>query len=249
LLLNPLNWLALFRALYVFEKPLQLARAMLRRTAPESVVIHTPIGPLTVALRNFESLRTLFSIFCRLDYRTHPSEVNHFLDVGANVGIASLYFLSRNSENTVSGYEPDSANLDFLRRNLHNFAARATIHEYAVGVSAEDTVLYRSADGKYSSLLASERAVFPQQVATKAFADVLTSADAGHLPVVVKLDVEGMETSLVSSIRFQNYTRVVRLISESTECSELVTRPHRRTLRSGYVEDLRFDQALQHTTA
>jgi hypothetical protein len=110
-------------------------------------------------------------------------------------------------------------------------------------------VLYRSSDGKYSSLLASDRAVYPQRITTEAFADVLRATAAGGMPVVVKLDVEGMETSLVASIRFESYPNVVRLISESTQCSSLVTRPHLRTLRSGYVEDLRFYQALQHTTA
>lgn len=249
MLLNPLNWLALCRALYVFENPVQFLHAVARKTAPESVVVRSPTGPLRVSLRNFESLRTLFSIFCRLDYQTEHNEVNLFLDVGANVGIASLYFLSRNRQNTVAGYEPDAANLEYLRRNLQGFGARAAIHACAVGVGSENAVLYRSPDGKYSSLLASGRAVFPQPVATRAFGEVLQQAVAGSLPVVVKLDVEGMEEALVGSIRFENYPGVRRLISESTTCSSLVSRPHRRTLRSGYVEDLRFDQALLQTTA
>ena len=243
MLLNQSNWLALYRALYIFRNPFEFFVAVVRRAAPDFIVVRSPTGPLTISLRNFESLRTLFSIFCRLDYRTSRREVNMFLDVGANIGLASLYFLSRNKSNTVQAFEPDRANLDFLKRNLEIFGTRARISDCALGADSDDTFLYRSEDGKYSSLLRSERATLPQRIVTRAFRDVLAELSGGAVPIAVKLDVEGMETALVRSVRFEDYPQVVRLISESTECASLLSRPHRRILRSGYVEDLRFADA------
>jgi len=240
MLLNPSNWLAMYRAIYVFRNPVEFLVAVIRGAAPDSVVVRSPTGPLTISLRNFESLRTLFSIFCRLDYRTSRREMCTFLDVGANIGLASLYFLSRNPGNRVEAYEPDGANLDYLRQNLQVFGARAKIYDRALGVDSDDTILYRSEDGKYSSLLRSERANMPQRIVTRAFRDVLEELSGGQTPIAVKLDVEGMETALVRSVRFEDYPLVMRLISESTECGSLLSRPHRRIVRSGYVEDLRF---------
>src|ERR1700738_1215346 len=114
----------MYRALYVFANPFQFVASVVRRKAPTSVTVRSPTGRLTISLRNFESLRTLFSIFCRLDYQTGGGEASVFLDVGANIGLASLYFLSRNRGKRVEAYEPDRANLEFLKRNLTVFAAR-----------------------------------------------------------------------------------------------------------------------------
>jgi len=240
-LLNPQNWLALYRASYVFVNPAQFLRAMITRQAPPSVLIRSPIGRRRICLRNFESLRTLFSIFCRLDYRTDGASARTFVDIGANIGLASLYFLSRHPHSSVEAYEPDQANLELLRRNLLDFGGRARVNECAVGVDAQSTLLYRSEDGKYSSLLRSERANLPQEIETQAFGDVLARACEAQRPVVVKIDVEGLEEALVGSVDFNRYGALRRLIVESTGCARLVGRPHRRIVRSGYVEDIRFE--------
>jgi FkbM family methyltransferase len=163
-----------------------------------------------------------------------------FLDVGANVGVSAVYFLSRNVHNTVHCYEPDSANLEFLQRNLDVFGSRATIHQKAVGTAAGSVDLFRSEDGKYSSTLAIDQAVAVQRVACVAFADVLAAHRGSDRPVVLKLDVEGIERELIAHTDFTAHPHVVRLFCESTDCSPLIARQHVRSLRNGYVEDLRF---------
>lgn len=224
----------------MFERPSLFLRAALVREAPKHIVVRTPIGRVELALRNFESLRTLFSIFCRQDYFTRAAAPALFVDIGANVGLAASYFLSRNPLNRAICFEPDAANLEYLRRNLAPFGSRARIIDHAVGVRSGTMTLFRSEDGKYSSLIRSERATTPQESIVDAFDDVLREAASEGLPIVVKLDVEGMETELVRHIRFETHQHVKRLICESTECARLVTRPHERTVRSGYVEDLQF---------
>ncbi len=240
MIVNRYNWIALLRVFYVFVNPAQFLVAIIRREAPSCVTVRSPIGHLRLELRNFESLRTLFSIFCRRDYHTRADRSYHFLDVGANIGLASAYFLSRNQFNTATCVEPDRENLDLLKRNLLPFGARAQLCEYAVAETAGHTTLYCSDDGKYSSLVPSERAVAPQRVETRAFSDLLEEASAQPLPVAIKLDVEGMETKLVDSVQFEHFLRVQRLICESVECSQLIRRHHQRVVRAGYVEDLWF---------
>jgi FkbM family methyltransferase len=232
--------MALLRVFYIFVDPLEFVVAVVKKQTPEKIIIRTPIGVVGVSLRNFESLKALFSIFCRRDYRTDGNERYCFIDIGANIGISALYFLSRNHENTVVCYEPDPANLRYLRQNLGPFGARASMEVCGVGVDEGNAVFYRSLDGVHSSLISSEHGVYPEEISLRAFRDVLQAHSAGGRPVVVKLDVEGIEVDLVKCIGFEKYPYVRRLMIESTSCSQWITRPHARLVRSGYIEDLLF---------
>ena len=243
MLYNRFNWFALARALFVFRNPIAFAYAIATQRVPRLVVVRTPVGPCTIQLRNFESLKTVFSVFCRHDYNTSSAAPIAVLDVGANIGVAAVYFLTRNVSNTVKCYEPDPANLPYLRSNLALFRERAAIVEHAVGVRSGTCTLFRSEDGKYSSTLASERAVIPASVVVDEFAEILRDVRRTSLPVVVKLDVEGIEADLVRSVRFEQYPHIQRLVCESLECAQFVTRAHSRKVRSGYIEDLDFSDS------
>ena len=230
----------MYRALWVFTNPFQFVWCVLRRSAPERIRLRTPTGTVTLCLRNFESLKTAFSVFCRLDYLCDSGRPFTFLDVGANVGISAVYFLSRNARSTVHCYEPDASNLGYLRDNLTPFGARVRIHARAIGVEAGTVTLYCSEDGKYSSTLAIEDSAALQRVECDKFDDVLGALSRAELPVIVKLDVEGIERDLISKVDFAAHPFVARLLCESTDCGALVRRRHERILRNGYVEDLRF---------
>lgn len=237
---NRFNWLALVKVFVTFENPSFILLSIARRRAPPEVLVRTPVGRISIMLRNFESLKTVFSIFCRGDYWTPSNGPSLFIDVGANIGIASAYFLSRNLRNRVTSYEPDEANVPLLIQNLKQFGDRGTIHPYALGTRSGIVTLFQAADGKYSSLIPSDLARSPTQIECRSFLDELRDPASGDLPVVVKLDVEGMELELVKCVQWQEFPTIHRLICESTECSANISRPHRRVLRSGYIEDLSF---------
>jgi FkbM family methyltransferase len=214
--------------------------ALATRRPPAFIRVRTPTGLTTITLRNFESLKTAFSVFCRRDYDTSPDQLSFFLDVGANVGIAAAYFLSRNTGNRIRSFEPDQANLPFLRHNLASFGDRAEIIDAAVGVKAGIATLFRSDDGKYSSLMDQGQTSGEQATEVRAFSDILDQTAGEVWPIVVKIDIEGLEVDLVKSVDFSDYPTVARIIVESTECSALVFRPHLRVVRADYVEDLSF---------
>ena len=240
LLRNRYNWLGLLRACRVITNPLKFFFGLVRHRAPETLSVRTPTGTITLALRNFESLKTLFGVFCRDDYATDSGRPFFFFDIGANIGFASAYFLSRHPKNRVCCFEPDETNLPLLTRNLAAFPGRATVINRAVAIESGETMLYRAESGKHSALYANDIATIPQKVASSGFGDVLAAAAPDALPTVVKLDVEGVEEELIKSVKFENYPQLQRLLCESTTCSQLITRPHRRSLRNGYIEDLSF---------
>ncbi|MEE4206492.1 MAG: FkbM family methyltransferase [Erythrobacter sp.] len=235
------NWSNMARIFAVFENPVAVLAAIIRRKAPENVVVRTPTGPVILAMRNFESLKTAFSVFCRGDYPVTGESSHFFVDIGSNVGVAAAFFLSRHRDNRAICCEPDEANLAFLRRTLAQFGDRVTILEKAIGPQAGIGELHRSEDGKYSSLIDAGVTVATQEVEIVAFSDILGRAVAmGASDIVLKIDIEGLEPALVQSVDFADYPAISRIIVESLECSERIERSHARRVRSGYVEDLLF---------
>jgi FkbM family methyltransferase len=237
---NAFNWLALPRAFAVITNPVRFFVAIVRKRELPHVVVRTPTGNVCIQLRNYESLRTLFSIFCRLDYETPTEPSFAFMDVGANIGIASVYFLTRNSRNRVTCFEPDRENLDLLKRNLQDFADRASVHACALATSTGTATLYRAEDGKYSSLIASKLACLPQQTDCRSFRSALRESTTDTHPVTVKIDVEGLELDLVKSVDWREFPTVRRLICESVGWGAAISRPHSTLVRTDLVEHVAF---------
>ena len=125
MLLNIHNYKSLLRIFVIFNNPIQFLFSLIFNKVPKQITLRTPIGKVEVNVRNYESLKTIFSIFCREDYFIKKDCKNTFMDVGSNCGYSSLYFLTRNKDNNVICYEPDRKNIDFLEANLKAF----TIHQ------------------------------------------------------------------------------------------------------------------------
>jgi hypothetical protein len=68
--------------------------------------VRTPSGTIAPTLYSSHDILTVNEIFCRGDYRYGP-DLRVAVDVGANIGISALYFLTRNSGARVYAFEPD----------------------------------------------------------------------------------------------------------------------------------------------
>ena len=64
---------------------------------PYDIKIKTPTGLIEPRLYSHHDILTVNEIFCRLDY---PADENTMtvVDLGSNIGISALYFLSRNNK-------------------------------------------------------------------------------------------------------------------------------------------------------
>jgi FkbM family methyltransferase len=85
--------------------------------------------PLTVRLCGSSDLNVFSSIFILQEYSRLRSldNISSVLDLGANVGFSSAYFLSQFPNSRVIAVEPDEQNVEICRMNLKPYGDRALV--------------------------------------------------------------------------------------------------------------------------
>lgn len=86
--------------------------------------IKIPNLPSGVLIRNNPSDHSVFTqIFILEEYNIKiDNEIKTIVDCGANIGLSSLFFLSKYPNATLIAIEPEKNNFNLLRRNLHPIA-------------------------------------------------------------------------------------------------------------------------------
>jgi FkbM family methyltransferase len=144
-------------------------------------------------------------IFAEREYASVEvvSEASLILDCGANVGLASVYFLNHFVRARVVAVEPDSENAALCRRNLQKYGARAAVVEGGVWSHGTELVVIPSEFGAGNKWGISVRPRRPEDVGfavVEAFdiPSLLQRAGAEQIDIL-KIDIERSELALFSS--------------------------------------------------
>lgn len=229
---------AVANAFFVLRSPLAvLGRDVFSRSPRlDPVAVRTPTGPALVRVFHRVDLSTVLGVFCREDYRIADRERSIVVDVGSNVGISALYFLTRHPENFVYCCEPVPRNVERLALNLRGHEARYTVEAKAVASVPGPVRFHVEATGKFGGLRAPagwEGA--DVLVPTTSIDALLQRAIDEHGQVdCLKLDVEGHEEAVLDAIDARLLPKVRTIYAEN--CS--VKRPE---LRSHYVESRSYN--------
>lgn len=213
------NYAALVRMNRVYELPLAAASRYFlgRGEYPSSVTVRTPIGPQVVTLFNSHDAITLHEIFCREDYRC-PSVPQIVIDLGSNIGISALYFLTRSPSVYCELYEPDPLNIPRLSFNLRPFEGRFTLHERAVADKEGSSSFIREPTGRYGSLasgVCSEPSADKINVWVEHINNVLSDALSHHQIIdLLKIDTEGAELATLFAIDQTFLSRIRYIVIE-----------------------------------
>jgi FkbM family methyltransferase len=203
------NWRALARAPRVYERPGRSVGRYLsgRGDYPWSCGLRTPLGTVHPELYSQHDVVTVNEIFCREDYRAGRG-LGLVVDVGSNIGLSALYFLTRDPGVRVRCFEPVPRNVERLRANLADFAGRWTVEEVAVDAQAGEASFGDEPYGRYGAIdLPGARHTFPVQV--RGIADVVDEALEGAERIdVLKIDTEGAELRTVQAIRSDQLARI-----------------------------------------
>jgi len=202
-ILRPGHYRALVNTFRVQSHPVDALRRYVFGTGayPWDQTVRTPIGVVGVRLHHPHDARTLNEIFCRLDYGRGGERV--VVDLGANIGLASLFFLTRRPDSVVYAVEPVPTNIARLRDNLVDFSDRLHLDTRAVGVTTGPASFLVEDTGRYGGLAAyvdldQGRPITVECVAIAPLLEEILDRE-GAIDLV-KIDTEGSEAALVSAI-------------------------------------------------
>jgi FkbM family methyltransferase len=206
------NYRALLRFFEVHDQPVRVVAEEILSLGsyPRTMAIRTPVGQIEVELFSPADLSTLNLIFCRQDYFV-PPDTRVVVDVGSNIGLSALFWLTRNSESFVYCYEPAPISYDRLVRNLRPFENRLAARREAVSNFRGSARLGLETSGVYSSLdLKSDQYVTCQVVHIN---DVLEPVIRRHGQIdVLKIDSEGHELRTLEAIA-PEYWKYIRCVN------------------------------------
>ena len=170
-----------------------------RGSYPARVAVRTPLGIVRPTLWSHHDMFTVNEVFCRLDYAAGPDDVR-IVDLGSNIGLSALYFLTRGPDVRCRLYEPDPRNAERLRDNLDGLEDRYQLEEVAVADFEGEADFGLSPTGRYGGLgVASATSTRVRCLhVDSVLEDALSEWEAIDL---LKVDVEGMEAPLLRAVR------------------------------------------------
>jgi FkbM family methyltransferase len=191
------NYLAVARMWRVCADPREMAWRYLsgRGEYPYRCELRTPLGRVAPLVHGHDDLVTVVEVFCRLDYAA-PPDVRVVFDLGSNIGISALYFLTRNPHCRCRLYEPVPRNVERLRENLAGFEDRFELTEAAVWDRAGTVTFGVEPTGRYGGI----GIAAPETIDVRCLDINEVLADEPSVDVL-KVDTEGAEIATVAAIR------------------------------------------------
>lgn len=188
-------------------------------TYPYRCRVRTPLGEVAPTLYSPHDMLTMNEVFCREDYRP-PSPAPVAVDIGANIGLSALYFLTRAPAVRAYLFEPDPRNLARLRTNLAGYERRYVARELAIASTNGEAALGIEPSGRYGTLgeghpefPPADRIVVRTRAINEALEEIL---EREQLIDILKIDTEGTEVELVSSIDERLLDRIGSIFFESS---------------------------------
>jgi FkbM family methyltransferase len=191
---------------------------MKRVARPAEWKVHLPSGVVYLSGRSFrEDTDVLYEVLASEVYKAQYEDAV-VVDVGAHRGYYGAYALWRGAR-TVFSYEPEAHNYASLVRAAELLRLRPgqewQTHRAAVSSARGRATLYVTKGSWTHSLFDYRVASETQDVAVVAMANVLSlasaAASAAAAPLIVKVDAEGAECSIILDTPLSSWERVAEL--------------------------------------
>lgn len=184
----------------------------------------------------------VFEIFadeCYSSYFGIPKE-GVILDLGANIGVFTLY-CTRESDNVfIYAYEPNPKTNETLRRNIviNNLQDRVKIYDEAVGHARSDFKIWTNVPSLIASGYGVTAPSHEEGSITVPMLDLNEVVDrAGQSVELLKIDIEGAEADLLEGASQLTLNKIKRVVLEYHEylCTDALIRCKRALEASGFV--------------
>ena len=147
------NYIAIIRFFKVHKSPLRSIFNEIFSTGkyPKTLNFNSPLGNSKVNLYSYNDFSTFNLIFCRQDY-LYGNKQKIILDIGSNIGLSAIFWLTRSKDTVVHCYEPSSENYEKLKKNLEDFDGRFFTFKKAVSSKNFSSYLNLEKSGVYNSI-------------------------------------------------------------------------------------------------
>jgi FkbM family methyltransferase len=179
---------------------------------PVAVPIRTPLGVVRPVIYSHHDMLTVNEVFCREDYRC-GERIRVVVDLGSNIGLSALYFLTRNREAFAYLFEPLPRNGERLLENLRDFEDRYEFHPVAVTLSDDEAEFGFEETGRYGGVgLKRERVMrVPCREVSSVLRGILEKR--GEIDVL-KIDIESLEEEILGAIPQDLLRRIKQIFVE-----------------------------------
>ena len=213
--------LYILKCLVLFKKPFRFIYAYLTITP-----IAEKVGELRSGLKIYLSdhphdIITIFVVFVRKDYGKITSG-GCVVDIGANIGVFSLYAAHYGKSGRVLAYEPNSESYGYLLNNIKaNHLEQIIVpHHLAVTGAGQRTVKFPKKSSMYNAIIEGESNMDFEEVKTTSLPAMFSGIGKIDL---LKLDCEGAEYDILMKSNRNVFDRVsaIRMEYHSGRVAEI----------------------------
>lgn len=180
---------------------------------PYKVRIRTPTGNISPTLYSHHDLLTINEIFCREDYFA-DNTVDVVVDIGSNIGISTLYFMTRNNKSRCYLFEPDTRNIEKLKLNLVGFESRYSLREEAVSDVSGSFRFGIESTGRYGGI-GIETGEYIEINCLDVNEVLREILEKDEIIDILKTDTEGVEVRTIKAIKEDFLKRIRRIYLEA----------------------------------
>ena len=205
------NYIAIGKFFNIHKNPLHAIFSEIFSSGKYPKLLHfnSPTGTSKVKIYSAYDFSTFNLIFCRGDYLFHEN-YKIVLDIGSNIGLSAIYWLTRSNETIVYCYEPSSENFKKLKNNLKQFKSRSFVYKNAISSKNFSAYLNLEKSGIYNSLTYQKGLNFKKKEKCKVLSinSCIEKILNKHGKIdIIKIDNEGEELKTVASInkKFWNF--------------------------------------------
>lgn len=187
--------LYVLKCLVIFKNPLRFIYAYLTITPIAEKVVELRSGLKIFLSEHPHDIITIFVVFVRKDYGNIPPH-GSVIDIGANIGVFSLYAAHCGKSVRVLAYEPNSESFQYLLNNIKaNHLERIIVpHRLAVTGVRSGMVRFPKKSSMYNAIIEGESATDFEEVETTSLSIMLSDIEKIDL---LKLDCEGAEYDIL----------------------------------------------------
>lgn len=167
---------------------------------------------VSIATRRGVDAVTLFGIFIRRDYGD-IEEKSVIIDIGANIGIYSLFCASQSKNTRVYAYEPSLANFNLLLENIRRNGFEKCIYPFRMAVAArrEKRRMYLGKTSAFHSLYTTTLTTDQyEEVDCITLKDIFEENTIEHCDIL-KFDCEGAEFECLYYTPPRYFERIKRI--------------------------------------